>query len=599
MGSLWPRVVTAAALGVPAAQAQVPAPPVPAASLPEVAPASPEPSMEERLRRLEARSEAMDRRHREEYQALQRRYDALLERVGPGGTPPAVPSPPTAAPSRGSADPGSEGRSGRPASRESGGTSRSNAGGGLTPREAAGIDASGTSARTFIRESTSRENRKRRARVEFDEGLEITSDDDEFKLTFHDLTQAEFRAFPPQDHGTLKDQFFIPRQRWYFTGQVTKSVEFYTVINRGYGPLDLLDAFITLNFLESLSGKSSAESGTGSEGTGGRTPADRGQGTDNRLRLRVGRMKTPYLYEYFSISEGDLIAPERSLYAGNLAGNRQNGAMILGDILENRLSYAAGIFNGPRRSFEDFNSDKDLFLHFNARPFLTSEALPALKYLNLGGGVNGGYEKNSLQPTAFRTANDQSTSAAASSLSPTFLAFNTNVTELGERIQWGGHVAYFYKSLMLLGQYGAGSQGYSLDRKHSTPISSSGWMVQGTYFLTGEELTRRVNVVRPLRDFGYNKGKFSIGAVEVHGRFSELDLGGRIFTAGLADPNLWSNRAYATDIGANWYLNYYTKIYFDWQHSIYGNAVTTGLPGLPGHSMRSTDLYWLRFQLFF
>ena len=70
-------------------------------------------------------------------------------------------------------------------------------------------------------------------------------------------------------------------------------------------------------------------------------------------------MKTPYLYEYFSIAEGDLIAPERSLFAGNMAANRQVGAMSLGELYEGRLGYAIGIFNGPRRSFEDNNSAKD------------------------------------------------------------------------------------------------------------------------------------------------------------------------------------------------------------------------------------------------
>ena len=50
--------------------------------------------------------------------------------------------------------------------------------------------------------------------------------------------------------------------------------------------------------------------------------------------FRIGRMKTPYLYEYFSIAEGDLIAPERSLFAGNLAVNRQIGAMFLGELFE-------------------------------------------------------------------------------------------------------------------------------------------------------------------------------------------------------------------------------------------------------------------------
>ena len=85
-----------------------------------------------------------------------------------------------------------------------------------------------------------------KAVVDFGEGLEFRTDDDEYRLQFHNLTQAEFRGFPTANQGILQSQFYIPRQRWYFTGDLTKNVGFYTVINRGYGSLDLLDAFMTL-----------------------------------------------------------------------------------------------------------------------------------------------------------------------------------------------------------------------------------------------------------------------------------------------------------------------------------------------------------------
>ena len=46
-------------------------------------------------------------------------------------------------------------------------------------------------------------------------------------------------------------------------------------------------------------------------------------------------------------------------------------------------------------------------------------------------------------------------------------------------------------------------------------------MVQASYFLTGEQLTRRVNVVRPIHQLGYDKGRFWLGAFEVHGRIRD------------------------------------------------------------------------------
>jgi phosphate-selective porin OprO and OprP len=590
-----PPVITSTPTSVPTTTP--PSPPAPA----PIPPISREAQLEERLRKLEERYEKMERRHDQEYKALSNRYDRLrrkvAEELGDEGIRDATDRP-------GREGLGAQGTGGRTNPAENFGYDGGGRGGSASgSRDAGGFGAQGTDARTEIRELEAQSDwkpMKRRAKVTFAEGLEFSSSDDEFKLTFHDLTQAEYRGFPTKDQGTLKSQFFLPRQRWYFTGQATKNVEFYTDINRGYGTLDLLDAFITLNiggFLgEASKGETPAQGGVGAQGTEARVNPSGDTKINDAIRLRVGRMKTPYLWEYFSIAEGDLIAPERSLYASNFALNREIGAMILGNLAENRIGYAMGIFNGPRRSFEDSNSDKDVLLYLNTRPFLKSESLPFLNYLNIGGCINGGFENGVTQPGALRTANDQTPSPAAASLSPTFMTFNSNVSEHGERVQWSGHVAYFYKSLMIISEYGGGFQNYTRNNPFAVTVPIQGWMVQASYFLTGEQLTRRVNVVRPVNLFGYHDGHFGWGAIEVHSRFSELNIGQNIFTAGLADPNLWSNQAYAIDTGMNWYLNFYTKVYLDWQHAVFGNPVTTGVPG---RFMRTTDLFWLRFQIFF
>ena len=83
----------------------------------------------------------------------------------------------------------------------------------------------------------------RPARVAFGEGLEFTSDDGEFRLQIPQSYPEPlgFRGFPTRDQGVLQSQFFIPRERWYFTGDLTKNIGFYTVINRSYGAtLDVL-----------------------------------------------------------------------------------------------------------------------------------------------------------------------------------------------------------------------------------------------------------------------------------------------------------------------------------------------------------------------
>lgn len=66
-------------------------------------------------------------------------------------------------------------------------------------------------------------------------------------------------------------------------------------------------------------------------------------------------------------------------------------------------------------------------------------------------------------------------------------------------------------------------------------------------------------------------------------------------TAGLADPNLGSNRLSTLDLGVNWYRNSSTKIVFEWEHAVFGDPVLFA----PGRFQLTSDLFWARFQVCF
>ncbi|GAC1474334.1 MAG: hypothetical protein NVSMB9_24500 [Isosphaeraceae bacterium] len=555
------------------------------AQSPSAAAASREALLEARLREIEKRNEEAERRQNAQYEALLREFRALQGQMrvprmaggaggvteGGGGQNGAGARENGARNAPSPAGRGSEGMIGRGTSSRSGPPEGGGADGtagdrvGVAPYGAKGGGESTAGGKGKGKEEEENEP----IRTTIGNGLRFDSEDDEFQLQFHNLTQAEMRNFPGAgDQSPLHTQFFIPRQRWYFTGRATRNVEFYTVINRGYGALDILDAFLNFNY-------------------------------DRRFQFRIGRTKTPTSYEYYQIAEGDLIAPERSLFIGNYSGNRQNGAMLHGQILDRRSEYAIGVFNGPRRSFQDFNNDKDLYLFGNIRPWQKTENLSALKYLNVGGAFNFGTENNPLQPNGLSTANDQTSSAnVVRTLSPVFFQYNNNVIENGYRSQWSAWLAWYYKSFNLLAEYDGAIQDYAFENRPGrsrTRVPYEGFQVTAYYFLTGEQITRRVDV-KPDRDFGFKNGKITgPGAVEVFGRFSSLNVGNEVFTAGLADRNLWSNQAYAIDTGLNWYLNRYTKIYLDYQYSGFGQPVYNGAHAYAQHF----NLLWLRFQVFF
>ena len=422
--------------------------------------------------------------------------------------------------------------------------------------------------------------KKREVTAEFEDGLTVKTKDEYFSLTFHNLTQIDYRDFQ-KTGDPLVDSFVVPRQRWYVLGNVSPNVRYYTVINRGYNSLDILDSFLDLNF---------------------------GLIDREKFQIRVGRTKTPYGYEYVKISEVDLIAAERSVFIGNLAPNREEGIMAHGKLLERSFEYAVGVFNGPRRSFEDTNNSKDLFTFGNLKPFLNGDS-DVMRQLNLSGSFNVGNEHNPVQPIGFRTANDQSSGTSPSQVSPTFLQFNNNAFVNGLHMQWSGDVAYYYRNFGLLAGYQGAIQDYGVSATPlpanfvgvtsatTTRVPFSGYSVSAFYFLTGEEITRRANLMEPRESFTSlrrSKGG-GIGAIELFARFANMQIGNSIFTGGLADPTKWSNSANVTDVGFNWYLNHYTKLTFDWQNSQFGSPVSIS----PTNSANYNNLFWFRTQVFF
>lgn len=124
----------------------------------------------------------------------------------------------------------------------------------------------------------------------------------------------------------------------------------------------------------------------------------------------------------------------------------------------------------------------------------------------------------------------------------------------------------------------------------------TGYHVTAGYFLTGETVERRA-AVQPLRPIDPTRHLWGPGAVEVFARYSQLDLGDAVFRDQLADPRNWSANAYMTDVGFNWYLNQYVKLYVDWQHATFGRPILLNLnSGLFG---RNNDLFWVRCQVYF
>lgn len=406
------------------------------------------------------------------------------------------------------------------------------------------------------------------SKTKFGPGFEIRTEDDEYILQFHNLTQIDYRGYQQGGQNPVHNTFGFPRQWFMFSGRLSKPFGYFVSLAQGFDALNALDIFGDISY-------------------------------DPRLQFRIGRMKTPFTYEFYVEPVQGLITPERSIFFNNFAQNRDVGVMANGRLFDNKFDYALGIYNGSRNGYVSLTDSKSMVAFINYRPF-GGEENTLFENLNIGGSVFEGNASNLPQPTIMRTVVPI---AGNSTIGVPFLAFNSNVRESGYRAFWDAHVAYFHNHLSLIAEYAGGQQRYApanrLSDRTAVPVQS--FYVQSGYFLTGETASS-VGVTKPLHPFDPRKGWGGLGAIELTGRYAMLDIGPEIFSNGFVDRNLWTNRVGVLDLGVNWYLTQYVKVVANWEHAEFGSPVQFAPGGVTSNSPRrqlNSDLFWLRFQLYF
>jgi phosphate-selective porin OprO/OprP len=392
----------------------------------------------------------------------------------------------------------------------------------------------------------------------FGPGFQFKTADDGFSLQFHNLTQLDSRWYGTPNQEPVRDEFVFPRQWLIFNGKLNKNYEYFTAWAFGATSVNLLDAFLNVHY-------------------------------DDRVQLKLGRFKTPFTYEFYTLPIQGLVTPERSLFFNNFGINRDVGAMVHGTVFNKQVDYAVGAFNGNRNGYTDTNDSKDVLAYVNYRPFEGS-CYEALEHLNIGGSLAYGDANNPALPSVLRT--DVATTGDAS-LGIPFLAFNPGVREVGPHKLFSAHLAYYYQQLSLIAEWESGTQEYQAPGapiNTSLPIQS--YYVQAGYFLTGEVVTGR-NVAKPICDFNPLTG--GLGAIELMARYNYLDISNKVFSKGLADPTVWTNRLDLTDVGVNWYWNQYVKTAILWEHNNFASPVQFR----PGATHSSSDMFWTRMQIYF
>lgn len=189
------------------------------------------------------------------------------------------------------------------------------------------------------------------------------------------------------------------------------------------------------------------------------------------LRVTAGQFKAPFSREAL-ISPAELQFAERAQGPAALAPLRQVGVQLSGDLLDRRLRYRTGLFNGEGRTAG--NPDDRMML------------AARVEFSRLGGTVQFYDELNVTAGASVAVAADSARDV--SSAGP----FRTPVLDAtsfrGERLLWGGDLAVDYMGVFAAGEYVRGDHDPSpaLSELSGGPTQTAeGLSLEGGYKLWG------------------------------------------------------------------------------------------------------------------
>lgn len=396
------------------------------------------------------------------------------------------------------------------------------------------------------------------------DGLLLKTADGAYGLKIGGYFQADGRFFFDDARIPLANTLLVRRAFLTFDGNAGRNVTFRVQTDFGEGKAVLQDAYFDYRF----------------------TPA---------ARVRVGKTKAPVGLERLQ-SATDARFAELG-FTTSLVPNRDIGIQLLGDLAGDRVSYAAGVFNGVQdggSSDGDANDEKDYVARVFAHPFRGSD-IEVLEGLGLGVAGTYGLQSGSVDtakkslnanlPT-FKTAGQQTFFSYLSDTAN--YSVDNTVVAAGERIRIAPQGYYYHRSLGLIGEYVRSRQKVRRNGAVDT-LADTAWQVEGSWVLTGENASwRRVVPARP-----FDPAKGGLGALEIAGRYGELRVDPATFPT-FADIRRSAERARRFGAALNWYLTTNVKIAASYEQTEFEGGARNGNAAV---DREKEKVLFSRFQL--
>jgi phosphate-selective porin OprO/OprP len=384
--------------------------------------------------------------------------------------------------------------------------------------------------------------------IKYSNGLQLKSNDGNVKLKIGGRIQADFASISPSNglreavSGGNGAGVEFRRARLYMSGELYNRIIYKAQYDFSDGPVNIKDLYIGMKNL-------------GLAGT-----------------VRVGHVKEPFSLEELTSSK-HVTFMERSL--PTLFDSERNfGIVAMNDVLDQRLTYAFGVFAPSDDQGNYFSNDSDVNVtgRITGLPYLEDES----RYLHLGLGFSYQFRSGSEIRYAQRPE---------SHLAKKYL--DTGDVESHGNAVVGGEIAWVQGPLSIQSEI---KNSWLKTSANGGRANAWGGYGKIGYFLTGEHRAYKKKSaiftrVNPTNPFDPAQGKW--GAWEVAARYSYLDLND-------GSHGLKGGRQQDITLGINWHLYSNVKLMTNYVHAI---VMDTGAKN--GSERGHANIFQMRAQIEF
>ncbi len=358
-------------------------------------------------------------------------------------------------------------------------------------------------------------------KIEYKKGLVYRNEDRSVQFKLSGYLQSDGRFYAGDTQKLATDTFIVRRARLILDASFFQHFDLRIQPDFGQGKSVLFDGYLNVKF----------------------RPA---------VQFRFGKFKPPIGLERLQPAT-NLAFAERALPT-NLVPNRDVGLQVHGDILDQTVVYAVGLFNGVPDGVNggdgDTNDGKDAVARVFYKPW-NRTTVTGLKNLGIGIAASRG--------TQTGTAAAPTLPSYGTAGQVTFFKYNSTAVADGRLQRLAPQLYYYVGPFGFLGEQIVSKQTVTLGAS-TDEIETRAWEATASFVLTGEKASYDgVIPGKPLTGKGAGWG-----ALEFVGRAGSLTVDDKAFPI-YADNTVSARRARAWGAGFNWYLNLNTKFVLDYE----------------------------------